>query len=136
MKREVRSIGSEIHKRSNKKEDQFLKKIRTHTNASASSLMNLNDIHNTPSINPENFPSRLTDSNVSKSSRKLRPRRSFSSLSPSKRTLNDISNSVERRMENIGNQSSSQKHGREKRNRKMVNYKRVNEKGFDASFVL
>ena len=136
MKREVRSIGSEIHKRSNKKEDQFLKKISTHTNVSASSLMNLNDIHNTPSINPENFPSRLTDSNVSKSSRKLRPRRSFSSLSPSKRTLNDIPNSVEKRMENIGNQSSSQNHGREKKTGKWFIIKSVNEKCFDASFVL
>ena len=136
LKRKVRSIDSEVHKRNNKKEEQFLKKIQTNTNASDSNLMNLNDIHNTPSINPENFPPRLTDSNVSKSGRKLQPRRSFSSLSPSKRTLNDISNSVERRMENIGNQSSSQKHDREKRNRKMVNYKRVNGKGFDASFVL
>ena len=97
---------------------------------------NSNFSNKRPIANPNDFPPRLVQSTSSKSRPVPRP---LADSNKSNTSLGKISHSIEKRLVDsrlsAGHSSPISKNQREKRKTKPINYKRVNQKGFDESFV-
>ena len=100
--------------------------------------VNSNYSNKRPIANPNDFPPRLVQSASSKS--RPAPRRPLSDSNKNNTSLNKISHSIEKRLidarPSASQPSPISMNQREKRKTKPINYKRVNQKGFDESFVV